>query len=327
MWRKYWQLHSEKAPAESSGPWVKISMDSIEQGPDAPSGSSLSIPAARLAPQDADIVRTTSRFSAPDPEIRKRVLKEVGGDVRKMQDRITNALIQKYKQTGDEEPLNNLYGMYQSALDNHIAQAAYGRLPEPAVRTAALASFKDAIDDFEPNKGKRFYNYFVDNKFRSVINKFRPYSSFRKTPNSRAFKLDAVGKVRDDLELTLGRDPTAKEIGGAYVKTYGKTLNESELNRMLQEVASEHLGSEQLDNSYLKDSAHQFFIAATRAKDTLPRSDYKLFDAMFLQPLEKGESLSQRKIAKDFGLSTSSASRKHQAFRDRIMDEYNVLTR
>lgn len=286
---------------------------------DQPFTSPLSDSASRVVPRTYSIQPRSTKFEAPT--FKKGIFNYENEESK------TRELLEDYRSTKSERSLEKLYGLYQRQIDGLITSTSTGRLPEPAVRARTYTAFKDAVDKYDTGSQKKFYNYFVDNHFSSVRNYFRPYSNFRKVVHHRAANLDAVSKIKADLELELGREPSRKEISTEYRKLYSKTLSEGELKTMMKELAPEHLGSAELDNSYMADAGRQMYIAALRARDNVPPAERKVFDALIIDPLEGNASKTQREVAKDYGLSTSRMNRKAQEYRTSIQREFNVLTR
>lgn len=312
---------------ETQGPAPAFSFESTSVGDSPEPPATFSDPAARMVSWSERLAPRDVKFEAPSLQMRRELLERFEGNIGKVEDETTKVLITDYKQSRDPRKLEQLYGLYQPSLDRMISQAAYGRLPEPAVRAKTYTAFKQAVENYDPDHGKRFYNYFADNQFRTAQNSFRPYSNFRKVVHQRAANLDAVDKITKDLELQHGQAPTSKEIGLEYQKLYGKTLREGEIKTMLKELAPEHMRSAELDNSYMSDTTNQMYIASLRAKDAVPGSEKALFEALFLKPLEGGVAPTQKEIAKKFNMSPATLNRRTQDYRNNIMREYNVLTR
>ncbi|CAM9755275.1 unnamed protein product, partial [Ectocarpus fasciculatus] len=107
--------------------------------------------------------------------------------------------------------LNNL-SLVDIIVKNYVGTFAYGRFTEKDLTQDATVGLIRAVEKFDPEKGFLFSTY-----GRWWVRKYlhegvQNHNRMVRIPNSAAYRIAKVKRVRDELEGELGRAPTKPEI-------------------------------------------------------------------------------------------------------------------
>lgn len=188
--------------------------------------------------------------------------------------------------------LRNRLVLQYSPLVKYVAGRVRAGLP-PSVESADLVSegvigLMDAIDKFEPGRGLQFQTYAVPRIRGAIIDSIRAADW---VPRSVRTKVREVDRVREELQLRLGRPPEDDELAAAT----GLPL--AELREVLgrptvvasvdhDELAEIHDGGPRLDEAFEDEGTRELLMRAVRL---LPERDQVIMALYFFEGLTLAE--------------------------------------
>lgn len=152
-------------------------------------------------------------------------------------------LWREYKQAKDsgnqflaQQKAKELYKQMEGVIKGKTNQYSNYGLPQVAVESEGRKAFKEAIDRYDPSYGTKL-STFVTNYLKQVGNYVKTYKDVARIPQNRATQIYNYNKVKEDLSVQKGREPSAQEMAEEM------KWDLSEVQRMEQELRKELTGS------------------------------------------------------------------------------------
>jgi len=113
----------------------------------------------------------------------------------------------KNHQPAYDELMNRHEGMVYSQSNKYRASP----VPQPALESQAWQHFDDAVKTYKPDKGAKFSTH-LNYRLRKLDRYNKTYQNMARIPEDLAYKIGDHDRVEDNLQQSLGRQPTNKEL-------------------------------------------------------------------------------------------------------------------
>lgn len=188
-------------------------------------------------------------------------------------------------------------------------------IPMVAVESKGREQFKKALDTYDPKFGTKLSTH-VTNYLKQVNNYVRDYKDFARIPQNRTLEIDNYSKTKAELEVELGREPSAQEMAEEL------KWDINNVNRMENELKRKELSSTGLEESLFS----QNFDKDSRTKETIDLVYSELGGREqavmeYLLGMNGKPKLKGKEIAKALNTSPATISRVRRKIADKI-EEY-----
>jgi len=277
-------------------------------------------------PMASVAMRTKKRTDADDPE-----LAEANDQIRENATLIPDVW-NAYQNGGrSSDALRNQLVEHYFPIVRYNAERLWAKLPESVdvndLISAGVFGLMDAIQAFDLDRGVKFETYCVPRVRGAMLDEIRTMDWVPRLVRAKASKLNNAYK---DLNASLGRDPTDKELcayfGGGFTQNDLETLR-----RDAHAVGVSSLGKKIYETDSFKDVQRgdlQEDRKAARPLDIIEANEN--FNAMLsgFSTQEKlvlflyySEELTMKQIGMQLELSESRVSQMHSAIISRLRDK------
>ncbi|MDI3269366.1 MAG: sigma-70 family RNA polymerase sigma factor [Bacillota bacterium] len=212
---------------------------------------------------------------------------------------------------GDEEAALVLLARHQGLVFHVARRFPVGPQEREDLLQAGRLALWQAISRFDPDRGVSFATYAVPLILGEVRSAWQALQGPLSLPRRQARLLTRVREVRRRLLQELGREPTLKELaeGAEMSPTEVASLSLHEGTPLSLE-----------DLAHLQDSSDPglFSLAWSLFREGLPPLERDLLRLRF------EEGLSQKEVARSLGVSQAQVSRRENALRQRLRDDFGV---
>ncbi|GEP36379.1 RNA polymerase sigma factor [Nocardioides psychrotolerans] len=188
--------------------------------------------------------------------------------------------------------LRNRLVLQYSPLVKYVAGRVRAGLP-PSVESADLVSegvigLMDAIDKFQPDRGLQFQTYAVPRIRGAIIDSIRAADW---VPRSVRTKVRDVDRVREELQVRLGRPPEDAELAeatGLPLPELREVLGRPTVVASVDhdELSEIHDGGPRLDEAFEDEGTRELLMRAVRL---LPERDQVIVALYFFEGLTLAE--------------------------------------
>lgn len=112
---------------------------------------------------------------------------------------------------GDDESLGDLMNRMQPIMNKWYGRASYANLPESAVRGELELLTINALDKYDPDRGAKLSTW-VEANMPNIHRFVNKHQNVGRIPEHRALRINTYESVKNELEESLGRVPTAMEM-------------------------------------------------------------------------------------------------------------------